>query len=175
MYADGLAKYPAQMGVDWCGQALGEQKVAIAFEGNWVGPYMEQNFPDVTYSISAIPAEKEQATLSFTAAYAYSPDSPNQDASWTLLSWLTSQAGQQAWVNGGLVLPARNDVTADQEPLKTYAGFAQDARAGEGLLPGWSAIQDAFNGALRSAVDSGGTSDDVINATLPAVKAALGQ
>ena len=52
---------------------------------------------------------------------------------------------------------------------------AQDARAGEGLLPGWSAIQDAFNGALRSAVDSGGTSDDVINATLPAVKAALGQ
>jgi multiple sugar transport system substrate-binding protein len=175
MYADGLAKYPGQLGVDWCGQALGEQKVAIAFEGNWVGPYMDQNFPDVAYTVSAIPAEKEQATLSFTAAYAFSPDSPNQDGSWTLLSWLTGQAGQQAWVDGGLVLPARNDVTANQAPLSTYAGFAENARAGEGLLPGWSAIQDAFNGALRSAVDSGGTSDDIINATLPAVKTALGQ
>jgi len=175
MYADGLAQYPGQMGVDWCGQALGEQKVAIAFEGNWVGPYMEQNFPDVAYTVSPIPAGSEQATLSFTAAYAYSPDSPNQDGSWTLLSWLTSQAGMQAWVDGGLVLPARTDVTANQEPLSTYAGFAEGAHAGEGLLPGWSAIQDAFNGALRSAADSGGTTDDIVNATLPAIQTALGQ
>lgn len=174
MYADGLAQYPGQMGVDWCGQALGEQKVAIAFEGNWVGPYMEQNFPDVAYTISAIPAGKEPATLSFTAAYAMSPDSPNQDASWTLLSYLTSQQGMQAWVNGGLVLPARSDVTADQEPLATYAGFAENAHAGEGLTPQWASIQDAFNGALRTAADSGGTTDDIANATLPAIQAALG-
>jgi len=175
MYADGLAQYPGQMGVDWCGQALGEQKVAIAFEGNWVGPYMDQNFPDVAYTVSAIPAGTEAATLSFTAAYALSPDSPNQDGSWTLLSWLTSQAGMQAWVDGGLVLPARSDVQANVEPLSTYAAFAPAAHAGEGLVPGWSAIQDAFNGALRSAADSGGTTDDIVNATLPAVQAALGQ
>lgn len=175
MYADGLAQYPGQMGVDWCGQALGEQKVAIAFEGNWVGPYMEQNFPDVTYTVSAIPAGSEPATLSFTAAYALSPDSPNPDGSWALLSYLTSQAGMQQWVDGGLVLPARSDVTANQAPLSTYAGFAENAHAGEGLLPGWSKIQDAFNGALRSAVDSGGTTDDIVNAALPAIQAALGQ
>ena len=130
--------------------------------------------PDVAYTVSAIPAGAEPATLSFTAAYAMSPDSPNQDASWTLLSYLTSQQGMQSWVNGGLVLPARSDVTADQEPLSTYAGFAENAHAGEGLLPGWAQIQDAFNGALRSAVDGGGSTDDIVNATLPAIQTALG-
>ena len=48
------------MGVDWCcGQAFGEQKVAIAFEGNWIGPYMETTFPDVKYTVSAIPMQAE--------------------------------------------------------------------------------------------------------------------
>jgi multiple sugar transport system substrate-binding protein len=175
MYAEGLAQYPGQMGVDWCGQALGEGRVAFAFEGNWVGPYMETNFPDVAYTVSAIPSGTEPATLSFTAAYAFSPDSPNPEGSWTLLSWLTSQPGMQAWVDGGLVLPARSDVQPQSERQQQYSAFAENARPGEGLVAGWSAIQDTFNGALRAAADSGGTTDDIVNATLPAVQEALGQ
>ena len=81
----------------------------------------------------------------------------------------------QAWVDGGLVLPARSDVQPRSERQVQYAAFAENARPGEGLVPGWSAIQDAFNGALRSAVDSGGTTDDIVNATLPAIQDALGQ
>lgn len=174
-YEAGLAQNPPQMGVDWCGQALGEERVAIAFEGNWVGPAMSTNYPEVAYTVSAIPAGAQQATLSFTAAYAYSPDSPNPDGSWALLSYLTSQQGMQEWTNGGLVLPSRSDVEVQEETLQSYAPFAEFAFAGEGLVPGWSQIQDAFNGALRNAADGNGTTDDIVNATVPAIEAALGQ
>lgn len=175
---DGLALRPkTDMGVDWCGQAFGEQKVAIAFEGNWIGPYMETTFPDVKYTVSAIPMQAEQATLSFTAAYAMSPDSKNKDASWVLLDYLTGQEGMQEWVNGGLVLPARDDVQAQSDRQKQYVAFAAAARPGEGLIPGWNGIQDAFNGALDTAIDAakGGTvdADSVINAAKPAVDTAL--
>ncbi|MBA2275123.1 MAG: extracellular solute-binding protein [Chloroflexi bacterium] len=174
MHQEDLAQNPPTIGVDWCGQAFGEERVAIAFEGNWIGAAMAENYPDVDYTVSAVPTGAEQATLSFTAAYGYSPDSPNPDGSWALLSYLTGQAGMQEWVNGGLVLPARSDVDVQDEQLQLYAPFAEFAFAGEGLLPGWTAIQNAFNGALLSAAD-GGTADDVINATLPAVQAAIEQ
>lgn len=175
MHEEGLAQNPPQMGVDWCGQALGEERVAIAFEGNWVGPAMSSTYPDVAYTVSAYPQQAEQATLSFTAAYAFSPDSPNPDGSWALLSYLTSQQGMQEWVDGGLVLPSRDDVEVTEEQLSQYAPFADFAFAGEGLVPDWASIQDAFNGALRNAADGSGTADDVINATLPAIQSILGQ
>lgn len=174
MHEDGLAQNPPQMGVAWCGQALGEERVAISFEGNWVGPAMSGTYPEVAYTVSPIPTADEQATLSFTAAYAYSPDSPNPDGSWALLSFLTGQQGMQQWTNGGLVLPSRSDVEVQEETLQLYAPFAETAYAGEGLLPGWSQIQDAFNGALRNAADGNGTTDDIVNATVPAIEAALG-
>lgn len=175
MYADGLAQTPPQMGVDWCGQALGEERVAFAFEGNWIGPAMTTTYPEIAYTVSAIPQATEPATLSFTAAYAYSPDSPNPDGSWALLTFLTSQQGQQEWVDGGLVLPSRDDVTVTEPTLAQFAPFGEAAHPGEGLLPGWSAIQDAFNGALANAADGSATTDDVVSATLPAVETALGQ
>ena len=36
----GLAGTPAQLGVGWCGEALGKEKAAIVFEGNWALPFM---------------------------------------------------------------------------------------------------------------------------------------
>ncbi|HEV8053951.1 MAG TPA: extracellular solute-binding protein, partial [Candidatus Limnocylindrales bacterium] len=127
MYQEGLAQYPGQIGADWCGAALAAGQVAIAFEGNWIGPAMAENAPDLAYTVSPIPQATEEATLSFTAAYAYSPDSPNPEGSWALLSYLTSQEGQQAWVDGGLVLPSRDDVDVNETTLAQYAPFGEFA------------------------------------------------
>ena len=46
----GLAGTPAQLGVGWCGEALGKEKAAIIFEGNWVLPFMGSDFPTVRYT-----------------------------------------------------------------------------------------------------------------------------
>jgi hypothetical protein len=83
----------------------------------------------------------------------------------------------QEWVNGGLVLPARSDVTPQNDLQKQYAGFAPAAHPGEGLIPGWGPVADKFNGALDTAMDAakGGTvnADAVISATKPAIDSAL--
>ena len=43
----GLAGTQPQLGAGWCGEALGKEKAAIIFEGNWVMPFMAEQFPSV--------------------------------------------------------------------------------------------------------------------------------
>ncbi|HUG84133.1 MAG TPA: sugar ABC transporter substrate-binding protein [Euzebya sp.] len=175
-YQNGLAARASDIGADWCGAAFGTEAVAIAFEGNWIGPFMEQNYPDVAYTVSPIPAGPAgQATLSFTVGYGMHPNTPNPEASWALLTYLTGQQGMQEWVNGGLVLPARDDVNPTSDLQQQYAAFAEFATAGEGVTPQWPRVSDAFNGALGAASEPGGTVDQIVNATQPVLQEVTGQ
>ena len=170
-YHNGLANTAANIGAGWCGEAFGLEQVAIAFEGNWIGPAMESTYPDVEYTVSAIPAGPAgQATLSFTVGYGMHPNTPNPEASWALLSYLTGQEGMQEWVDGGLVLPAREDVQPTSDLQQQYADFAEFATAGEGVTPQWPRVSDAFNGALGAAATPGSTVDSIVDATLPVLQ-----
>jgi ABC-type glycerol-3-phosphate transport system substrate-binding protein len=40
---DGLAALPSDLGEGWCGQAIADGKVAIAFEGNWLLPIIKDS------------------------------------------------------------------------------------------------------------------------------------
>ena len=55
---------------------------------------------------------KTGGNLAFTVSYSMAKDAKNKPAAWTLLSWLTGQAGQKLWVSKGLALPSRSDVKA---------------------------------------------------------------
>jgi len=105
-----LAADHTTLGVDWCGEALGKQKAAIAFEGNWIVPYMKSTFPNVKYSVNRLPVGKARGNLAFTVSYSIGKDSANKDAAWTLLSYLTGPVGMKKWTSLGLALPARKDV-----------------------------------------------------------------
>ena len=50
--------HPARVG--WPGEALGKEKAAIIFEGNWVLPYMPANFPQVKFGVA--PMVKARST-----------------------------------------------------------------------------------------------------------------
>ena len=168
----GNAGRPVDIGVGWCGQAFGEQKAAISFEGNWIQAYLKNDFPAVKYEVAPIPSAKQQATLSYTAAYSMGVDSKNKDASWVLLTYLTGQEGMQEWVDGGLVLPARTDVTGPADK-KVYSDSASFAAPGEGLVPGWAGIAKAFNDSLVAAIEGSGSVDDIIAKTKAATEKAL--
>ena len=47
----GLAQTPAQLGVGWCGEAIGKEKAAIVFEGNWIYGYLQKDFPSVRFGV----------------------------------------------------------------------------------------------------------------------------
>jgi multiple sugar transport system substrate-binding protein len=108
----GLAATPDKLGSGWCGEALGKQKAAIIFEGNWLLPFMKSTYPNVQYGIFPMIKNKTGGNLAFTVSYSMAKDSSNKSAAWTLLSWLTGPVGQKIWVSKGLALPSRSDVKA---------------------------------------------------------------
>jgi len=135
----GLAATPSQLGVGWCGEALGKGKSAIIFEGNWVIPYMSSTFPNVHYGISPMIKGKANGNLAFTVSYSMAKDSKNKQAAWTLLSWLTGKKGQKVWMSKGLSLPSRSDVKAigGRAPFLKAAPYAR----------GWGFGNPNFNNA----------------------------
>jgi multiple sugar transport system substrate-binding protein len=108
----GLAATPQQLGVGWPGEALGKEKAAIIFEGNWLLPYMKSTFPKVSFGVGPMVKGKVNGNLGFTVSYSMAKDSSHKAAAWTLLSWLTGKAGMTLWMSKGLALPSRTDVKA---------------------------------------------------------------
>ena len=166
---DGLAALPSDLGEDWCGQAIADHKVAIAFEGNWLLPTIKDS--GISYSIHPMPSNVRRGNLAFTVAYAIASSSQHMQAAWTLLSWLTGREGMQLWTNGGAALPSRNDVT----PLTGTGVFIGEApiatpwQFGIGFDSWFSSAQDEL-GAVFAGTQ---TIDDMLRAVQAAANAAL--
>src|SRR6187551_3106191 len=92
---DGLAGTQQQLGAGWCGEALGKEKAAIIFEGNWVMPFMAEQFPSVKYRVNRMIRNKTRGNLGFTVSYSMSRFSTHKKAAWKLLSFLTGKTGMR--------------------------------------------------------------------------------
>ncbi len=172
LFANGQGKRPADIGVDWCGQALGEGKAAIIFEGGWVDPYMADQFPDINYAWAEMTAgAKGKATLGFTVSYSMGVDSKNKDASWVLISYLTGKDGMTTWTEGGVANPSRKDVGG--APGKEILIQGADYATPWSFIPGFSKVNDAFNNAMTAAIEGTGSAQAVADATKAAIDAEL--
>jgi multiple sugar transport system substrate-binding protein len=127
LFAKGLAATPKQLGVGWCGEALGQDKAAIVFQGNWLLPFMSSTYPHVKYTIYPMIRQITGGNLAFTVSYSMAKDAKDKGAAWTLLSWLTSKEGQALWTSKGLALPTRTDValTGPRGNFMVAAPFSQ--------------------------------------------------
>jgi multiple sugar transport system substrate-binding protein len=171
-FASGQAARAADFGDDWCGKSLGEQRVAMIFEGGWLDPYMATNYADVEYAWAPMPAGAQEATLGFTVSYSIGVDSPNQDAAWVLLTYLTGPEGMASWTESGVANPSRTDVPASEGKEILVEG-AENARPWS-FIPGYSDFNDAFNNAMTAQIEAKSTDPEpVISATQAALEAAL--
>lgn len=176
LFKNGLAKTASDMGDGWCGEALGKGDVAIAFEGGWLDPYMTSTYPDAKYAWAPMPVGSTGApvTISFTVSYSMGADSVNKDPGFVLLSYLTGPEGMAKWTEGGVALPSRDDVAipAGKEVLAAESAYA---RPGSGFMPGYDAVQKAFQDAFTNELQTG-TFDGakVVSATEAAIATALG-
>jgi multiple sugar transport system substrate-binding protein len=148
---DGLAGTPAQLGVGWCGEALGKEKAAIVFEGNWVIPYMAETFPNVRYATYPMIKNKAKGNLAFTVSYSIAKDSKNKPAAWTLLTYLTGRTGMKTWTSKGLALPSRNDVkpVAGRRALINEAPHARPWQ----FAPGFSRVMTIAGNELTAVFE----------------------
>jgi multiple sugar transport system substrate-binding protein len=168
---DGLAALPWQLDEGWCGQAFADGRAAIAFEGNWLLPVLDTAVPAVPYSINPMPENVRRGNLAFTVAYAIATASQHKQAAWQLLSYLTGREGMQIWINGGVALPSRDDVT----PLPGSAVFLGEAPISTvwEFAPGFEDVINLANDELASVFDGGETIDGMLAKIEAAANAAL--
>src|ERR671934_324685 len=168
----GLAGTHDKLGVGWCGEALGKEKAAIIFEGNWVVGFMADTFPNVKYTISPLPRGKVNGNLGFTVSYSIGKNTKNKKAAWTLLSYLVGKQGMHLWTQQGIALPSRKDV----------AGAAgRRGLLGQGRLsppwqfaPHFSKVIDTANNELQAYFQGKESLDDMLNKIDQAARDALG-
>ena len=146
----GLAATPTQLGVGWPGEALGKEKAAIIFEGNWVLPYMPANFPQVKFGVAPMVQGKVNSNLGFTVSYSLAKASKNKQAAWTVLSWLTGQKGMQLWMSKGFALPSRSDVKV---PNGRQAFLSQGPFSRGWAFPNFDATYTIMNNDLQAVIN----------------------
>ena len=169
---DGLAGTQQQLGAGWCGEALGKEKAAIIFEGNWVMPFMAEQFPSVNYRVNRMVRNKQAATLSFTVSYSIAKASKNKAAAWTLLTYLAGRQGMATWTSKGLELPSRKDVRL-RVPGRT--AFIADAAVGRAwqFAPGFSRVMTVANNELTAVIEGKQTVNGMLAKVQEAANEAL--
>jgi multiple sugar transport system substrate-binding protein len=151
---DGSLAFAAELGTGWGGEAFGTGKAAMTIEGNWITGGLENDFPDINYSIAELPAGPAgKGTLQFTNCWGIAADSPNQEAALALVEELTSPESQLGFSEAFGPMPSIQSAASDWSeanpelvPFLTGADYAQ----GVPTVQGAADVVTDFNSQLES-------------------------
>jgi multiple sugar transport system substrate-binding protein len=150
-------------------EMFGQGKAAMVIEGNWAIPYLQETFPDLDFATAEVPqVNNKPATMVFTVAYVMNSQTPQKQAAWELIAYLTGKEGMSKWTSTGFALPSRQSVAKDLTQKLNQAGdpcgICEAARLRAPLLAGVSyatpweigqypaAIVNNFNNQYLSAL-----------------------
>jgi multiple sugar transport system substrate-binding protein len=72
----GDAAFSADLDSGWGGEAFGTERAAMTIEGNWIKGAMENDYPDVDYTVAELPeGPAGKGTLQFTQCWGISAES----------------------------------------------------------------------------------------------------
>jgi len=167
----GIAQTPAQLGVGWCGEALGKEKASIIFEGNWVTSFMSETYPKVTWKAVPMIQNKSRGNLGFTVSYSIAKDSKHKQAAFTLLKYLGGTTGMRIWTQAVGYLPSRSDI----KPPSGRSVYLKEAPATHPwqFAPGFSKVIDTANSELQSAYEGKESVQQALSNIQTAAAAAL--
>jgi multiple sugar transport system substrate-binding protein len=147
----GLARTPAQIGSGWCGEALGQGKASIIFEGNWVTGFMREQFPNTRFQTLPMVRNKARGNLGFTVSYSIGRSSRNKAEAFKLLTFLVGTRGMRIWTQNSGFLPSRSDVPAPAGRA-IFLREAPWSRAWQ-FAPGFTRVIDLTNSELQAAFE----------------------
>ncbi len=167
LVTDGFAAQPSDLDSGWPGEAFGKGQAAMAIEGNWIAPFLNDQFPDLNWGLTEMPAGPGgDATMAFTVCYGVAADAPNPEASIRLANWLTGAEGMAQWTGLGLAMPTRQSLSdgwlaqfADLEPFLAGAEYARPWQ----FRPGFQDVLDTINAGLQQAFTGTYTADQVLS------------
>jgi len=104
----GLAAYPKSVDAGWGGEAFGKAKAAMTIEGNWIKGAMQNDYPNVKYTVHPLPAgPKGEGTLSFTTCWGIAAKSKFKEQAINFVEAMTKAEQQLAFAKAFGVMPSR--------------------------------------------------------------------
>jgi multiple sugar transport system substrate-binding protein len=163
---DGFAAQPSDLDSGWPGEAFGKGQAAMAIEGNWIAPFLNDQFPDLNWGVTEMPAGPGgEGTMAFTVCYGVAASAANPEASIRLANWLTGDEGMAQWTGLGLAMPTRQSLSADWlaqfpelEPFLAGADYAYPWQ----FRPGFQDVLDTINAGLQQAFAGSYTAEQVL-------------
>ncbi|HEX5994529.1 MAG TPA: extracellular solute-binding protein [Jiangellales bacterium] len=133
LLADGLAVYPRNIDTGWGGEAFGKAAAAITFEGNWIKGALQNDFPDVNYTVNEMPeGPAGKGTLSFTVCWGISAKTQYREQAIDFVRAMTSPEQQITFTEAFGVMPSRASLRdeylaqfPDDEAFIAGADYAQ--------------------------------------------------
>ncbi len=152
---DGFAAPASDLDSGWPGEAFGKGRAAMTMEGNWIVPYLKDQFPNLKYGITELPSGPAgKATMAFTVCYGVAANGRNTEAATKVVDYLTGPVGMKAWTDLGLAMPTRQSLREgwltmypELEPMLSGAEYARKWQ----FRPGFADVLDTINSGLQEA------------------------
>ncbi len=136
----GDAAFSADLDSGWGGEAFGTERAAMTIEGNWIKGAMENDYPDVDYTVAELPeGPAGKGTLQFTQCWGIAADSDNQAAAVEFVDFLTTPDQQLEFADAFGVMPSRQAAEGDYvDSFPEDSAFIAGGEYGQGPvnLPG---------------------------------------
>ncbi|WP_298748634.1 extracellular solute-binding protein [uncultured Serinicoccus sp.] len=166
LVSSGSGALSSQVDTGWGGEAFGTGRAAMTIEGNWIKGAMQNDYPDVDYTVAELPeGPAGPGTLLFTQCWGVAAQSDAQAQAVDLVNHLTSAEQQMAFADAFGVMPSRESVSEEYtEAYPEDAAFIAGGDYGHGPInvPGIadvvadlnSQLENIGNADLQSVVES---------------------
>ena len=110
---------PSDVGAGWLGDAFGSQKVAMVISGNWMIPFLADQYPDFKFGedwdIAPVPrGSAGRVTMAYTVALAINSKSEAPEAAVKFMKYVVGKDGQKTLVvEMGHTLPSIKGLEED--------------------------------------------------------------
>ncbi len=132
VFRENFAGHAGESNSEWPAEVLGKGKGAFAFEGNWIVPYFDIEFPAFRYGVAPLPAgpAKLNTSIAFTSCYAVPARSTRKSEAFELAVFLSSSEVVGSLPNDGGWMPAQSSLRdAWTETFPHLAAFADSVPA----------------------------------------------
>ncbi|MDP4086728.1 MAG: ABC transporter substrate-binding protein [Bacillota bacterium] len=165
---------PKDLGGDWAGVPFSQGKVAMALEGAWVLPFMQQSAPNVKFGIADFPsANGKSANMTYTVSYSMAKSTKNPKEAAKLLFFMTGKNAEKMTAESGLAIPTRmsqQDVFLSKNPdYQAYVNGIKEAVPYQFGTYGQNFV-DAVNKATEQGVLNGLAPEKVLSQAQDTVK-----
>ncbi len=169
LHADGLSASSSDLGQGWPGESFGQARAAMTMEGNWIIGYLNDQFPDLNWGATELPAGPAgEGTLTFSECWGVGAENPYPEQTWRFVNFLTGEEGALNTAENGFgVMPPRIAaadawVEAVGDVAAAFVGGTANAVAPV-TPPGYQTFRDALANGMSLAFTGSMTAEDVIN------------